>query len=167
MAALFANQQGTKRPIFIVVICILSFIMNGFSFCNNLSVFTNPKEETTMLLTEIQQQQQAIPKTTDSVTRDRLINMFTSLASTINNEAIKKLCLASVAAAFICLMGTSLMWRRKKSGIHFFIVGTLVGIVAPFLLFGGNGVSLFIAGIMNFFWLIFVVLFAVNLKYIE
>ena len=166
--ALFANQQESKRPTFIAVICILSFVLNGFSFVNNMSVFNEPSKEETILLTEMQQQQASITKANaDEATKQQLTQMLGAFTATITTAMVKKMSLFSVIAAITCLIGTSLMWRMKKSGFHFFIVGTLVGILAPFILFGGNGLSLLIAAIMSIIWLILLSLFAVNLKFME
>ncbi|HTC01618.1 MAG TPA: hypothetical protein VK705_13140 [Ferruginibacter sp.] len=166
--ALFANQQESKRPTFIAVICILSFVLNGFSFVNNMSVFNEPSKEATILLTEMQQQQASITKANaDEATKEQLTQMLSKFTATITTAMVKKMSLFSVIAAIICLIGTSLMWRMKKAGFHFFIVGTLISILAPFILFGGNGLSLLIAAIMSIIWLILLSLFAVNLKFME
>jgi Na+-transporting NADH:ubiquinone oxidoreductase subunit NqrB len=166
--ALFANQQESKRPTFIAVICILSFVLNGFSFVNNMSVFNEPSKEVTILLAEMQQQQVSITKASaDEATKQQLTQMLTAFTATITTAMVKKMSLFSVIAAIVCLIGTSLMWRMKKLGFHFFIVGTLISILAPFILFGGNGLSLLIAAIMSIIWLILLGLFAVNLKFME
>jgi hypothetical protein len=166
--ALFTNQQDIKRPTFIAVICIISFVLNGFSFVNNMAVFNEPSKESAVLLTEMQQQQITIKNSaTDEATKQQLSQMLANFTSTISTPMVKKLALFSVIAAVICLMGTSLMWRLKKSGFHFFIVGTIIGVLSPFILFGGNGLSLLIAGIMSIFWLVLLSLFAVNLKFMD
>jgi len=166
--ALFIKQGESKRPTFIAVVCIISFIVNGFSFVNNMAVFNDPAKESAILLTEMQTQQTSIQAAkADQTTKDQLSQMLSTFTNTISTPMIKKMSLYSVVAAFICLMGTSLMWRLKKSGFHFFIVGTLIGVISPFILFGGNGLSLLIALIMSFIWLVLISLFAVNLKFME
>jgi hypothetical protein len=166
--ALFSNQDEIKRPTFITVICIISFILNGFSFINNMAVFNEPSKEAAILSTEMQQQQQTITKSaTDDATKQQLSQMLEKFTGTISTPMVKKLALYSVIAALICLMGTSLMWRLKKSGFHFFIVGTIISVLSPFILFGGNGLSLLIAVIMSLFWLLLLSLFAVNIKFMD
>jgi hypothetical protein len=166
--ALFTNQEESKRPTFLTVVCIISFIVNGFSFVNNMAVFNDPAKETAILMAEMQTQQASIQSAkADVTTKDQLSQMLSNFAGTISTPMVKKMSLYSVVAAFICLMGTSLMWRLKKSGFHFFIVGTLIGIISPFILFGGNGLSLLIAFIISFVWLLLISLFAVNLKFME
>jgi hypothetical protein len=165
---LFANQQESKRPTFITIVCILSFMVNGFSFVSNMTVYNDPAQETQLLLTEMQQQQVSYKNATgDPATKQQLLQILDAVTHIITSPVIKKMALFSAIAAFVCLLGTSLMWRMKKSGFHFFIVGTLIGVLSTFILFGGNGVSLFIAVIMNLIWLFLLSLFAVNLKFLE
>jgi hypothetical protein len=165
---LFANQQESKRPTFITIVCILSFMVNGFSFVSNMTVFNDPAQETQLLLTEMQQQQVSYKNATgDPATKQQLLQILDAVTHIITSPVVKKMALFSAIAAFVCLLGTSLMWRMKKSGFHFFIVGTLIGVLSTFILFGGNGVSLFIAVIMNLIWLFLLSLFAVNLKFLE
>lgn len=113
--ALFIKQDESKRPTFITVVCIISFIVNGFSFVNNMAVFNDPAKEAAILQTEMQTQQASIQAAkADPATKDQLSQMLSSLTNTISTSMVKKMSLYSVVAAFICLMGTSLMWRLKK-----------------------------------------------------
>jgi hypothetical protein len=166
--ALFINQQESKRPTFLLVICIISFLLNGFSFVNNLAVYNDPYKESAVLLTEMQQQQTSIQNAkADDATKQQLTQMLNNFTNTITTPMVKKLSLFSVIAALLCLLGTSMMWRMKKLGFHFFIIGTLVGILVPFILFGGNGLSLLVAILMSLLWIILLGLFASNIKYME
>lgn len=168
MAIIVNQQESRNRPTFIAVICIISFILNGFSFVSNLSVYNDPSKESEILLTEMRQQQGSIENASgDPATKAQLTQMWGTFINTITTPMVKKLALFGVIAAFTCLMGTSLMWRMKKSGLHFFIVGTIVGILAPFILFGGTGLALIISVIFNIIWLLLLSLFAVNLKFME
>jgi hypothetical protein len=166
--ALFVNQQESKRPTFLLVICIISFLLNGFSFVNNLAVFNEPAKESAVLLTEMQQQQTSIQNAkADDATKQQLTQMLNNFTNTITTPMVKKLALFSVIAALICLFGTSMMWRMKKLGFHFFIVGTLISALSAFILFGGNGLSLLVAILMSLIWLILLGLFAANIKYMD
>jgi phage-related protein len=91
--------------------------------------------------------------------------MGNALAS-INEETIKNNGYAAIIASILTLMGAFFMWGLKKMGFLIYVFGTLVGIVAPIIIYNGNIVGAISAIGMGFVGLIFIVLYALNRKHL-
>jgi hypothetical protein len=166
---IFSNQQESKRPTSLIIISIVSILLNAYSLANNLFIYIfYAEKETATLLAGMKEEQAGIKNVSGSeAAKDAVIRMFVNLTKTISVEMVKKLCFFTVIAALCCLIGTFLMLGLKKAGFHFFIIGTIIGTIAPFLLFGGSGMSFAIAVFMNLFWVILLWLFAARLKFMD
>jgi hypothetical protein len=73
-----------------------------------------------------------------------------------------------VMSNIMTLVGAVMMFRLKRTGFGFYVIGTIVYVAAPLLIFGGKG---FFATMMTvalaFLGLVFVVLYALNLKHMH
>lgn len=91
-------------------------------------------------------------------------NMMKSLVGGMNAEAIKNNAYASILAAVLTLMGAILMWKLRKVGFWVYVLGTIISIVAPLIIYSGNLIGAFTAIGFGFFGLLFIVLYAINKK---
>jgi hypothetical protein len=68
----------------------------------------------------------------------------------------------------LTLIGASLMLRLKRNGFRLYLLGTLLGIVTPLLVFGPNNLlGLAYTIYSGFLGLLFVILYASKLKYLN
>jgi len=51
-----------------------------------------------------------------------------------------------------------------KKGFYLYIIGVIIGLVIPFYLYGGNLIAVGISSVSGFFGLVFIALYALNLK---
>jgi hypothetical protein len=72
--------------------------------------------------------------------------------------------IGSLVAALLTLSGALLMWQLKRNGFYLYIAGVAVGIIIPFYVFGNDLVAVGASSFANFFGLIFIALYALNLK---
>lgn len=161
------DDKPQTRPMFLTILCVITFLFSGFSIISSANQYLKAdakaleaKTEMEKSLTEMRQN----PNKSDPGVKiaEKMISSMSILA---NPENIKKSAIASILTSVFCLIGAFLMWSLNKKGFYLYVIGTLIGIVAPFIIYGATnilaiGSSVFIA----FFGIIFVILYAVNLK---
>jgi hypothetical protein len=89
-----------------------------------------------------------------------------SVANTTSN--LRDYNIFSLFSNVLTLLGASLMLRLKKNGFRFYLLGTLIGVIAPILVFGsGNFLGFAFAFTSAFFGGLFTLLYALKMKYME
>jgi hypothetical protein len=160
-----------KRLRFFTILCVVAVMVNGFSLIKNAMTYMNPQDEATLLVQQVKENKaKAQGYAIDSASQKSVANMEQALDNLQGNctpAIIQKISVYGGISAFICLLGISLMWQFKSRGFHLFIIGTIIGTLAPFFLLGSSWFSLAIAVFSSIFWLIFIGLFGSNLKYMD
>lgn len=162
-------ERPATRPTFITVLCILTFIGSGWGLIGGgIQYFTAEKQAREMTIAK-QKASADIQKGGKEDEGTKMAGkMLNSMEGAFTEENLKKAGLAAILAAFFCIAGALMMWMLKKTGFYLYIAGTLVGIVAPFLIYGSNNLMSVISSVfVGFIGLIFVILYAVNLKYMK
>jgi predicted RND superfamily exporter protein len=74
----------------------------------------------------------------------------------------------SLIANLLTLIGAVLMLRLKKNGFRLYVLGCIIGVVAPVIVFGsGNFLGLSYAMLSGFSSVLFILLYAFKLKYMD
>jgi hypothetical protein len=74
----------------------------------------------------------------------------------------------SLVSNLLTLIGAVLMLRLKKNGFRLYVLGCIIGVIAPIIVFGnGNFLGLSYAMLSGFSSLLFILLYAFKLKYME
>ena len=162
-------ERPATRPTFITVLCILTFIGSGWGLIGGaIQYFTAEKQAHEMSITKVKASadiQKSGKEDTGTKMAEKIVNSMTSAFTT---ENLKKAGLAAMLAAVLCLAGALLMWKLKKTGYYLYIIGTLVGIVSPFIIYGSDNIMSILSSVMvGFIGIIFVILYGVNLKYMK
>ncbi|MEO6547176.1 MAG: hypothetical protein ABIN94_04230 [Ferruginibacter sp.] len=155
------------RPVFITVLCILTFIGSGLSVVNNGYKYVTANATSAAILVAKEKANVDIQKKKDkSEGAQFALKMVNSIASSPSD--IKKSSLSGIAGSVLCLCGAFLMWNLRKKGFYLYITGVAVGIIAPFLIFGSNNFVAVISSVaVGFIGLLFIVLYGVNLKFMN
>lgn len=141
---LMNENEGPKRPTFLSVLCILTFISSGLG---SISALLTPLFSDIMI--------EFLKKTPDF---DE-----TAMSETITVlQAGWGFYLVSFVLALCSLIGAILMWKLKKIGFHFYALSNIALLFAPMLMFG---MAISWAGI--FLTASFIFLYAVNLKFMR
>ncbi|MDO9373022.1 MAG: hypothetical protein V4725_01445 [Bacteroidota bacterium] len=162
------EQSAPARPIFLTVLCILTFIGSAYYLATGMfQVFTAEKQAQLMVATR--------DKTTADIEKSGKDDAGTQIAGKVMNsmgamtaENIRNSGIAASVSALFCFLGAFMMWKLKKTGFYIYIVGTVIGIVAPFLIYGsGNMVAIFQSVFSGFVGIVFIVLYGVNVKHMR
>lgn len=159
------------RPQFLKVLCILTWICCGLVFISAL--FGLVGQSTAKQQESIEQIREMDPETADRM--EEVINeaQVDGTSKTINTTI-------SFLAVILSAIGAVMMWQLKKTGFYIYVVAELL----PYLGFaigganamsamssmaGGMGAAIagVVVGMMVIFDLAFIIMYAVNLKYMN
>ena len=151
-----AGVVATKRPTFLTILCILSFLGIGLSLVFGLknyfdaAALAGGSGATELEGTGI-----------DSATYN---DFMQSLG--IDWGAMAKSYLIVTCLNVLVLVGVIMMWKRKKTGFFVYTAGEIAQCVVPFVLMGtalGGVQTIFMAVVGG----LFVLLYALNLKHLS
>lgn len=162
------EQKPVGRPTFLTVLCILTFIGSGWAVISNTMAYFAANSQSAMISTIKESAQSDIQKSATTDASQKLADQMVSNLSVLSPENIKKSALGGIVAAVLCLIGAFMMWGLKKTGFYTYVLGTLVGVVAPIVIYGaGNIFGLLSTVGIAFLGIIFVVLYGLNLKHMR
>lgn len=162
-----AQPAVTKpaRPVFLTVLCILTFIGSGWAIVSGISSYLTA--DTTADIVQAAMED-AKDKIDDAGGSSKMAEKMISGASEmVKPENLKKSALFSIIAAVCTLGGAILMFTLKKTGYWLYILGTAISIAGPFYIFGGNLISMLSTVLIGIVGIVFVILYGLNLKYLK
>jgi hypothetical protein len=150
------SEEGVQRPTFLKVLCILSFVLCGLwivLFLFAAIVCFGLNEDT-------------IAQVWDRVTASQ--PMLTDSDPILFFREVAKLCLYNLVANLVSLVGVIMMWRLNRNGFFIYVMAELgANFLALLVDIPGNDSfsgSFFFNLIFD---LVFIVLYAVNLKHMK
>ena len=90
--------------------------------------------------------------------------MKKNIMDMISVEKMKQSAMGGFIAALFTLAGAISMWLLRKFGLYLYIIGIVIGIAIPFYIYGNNLLAIGLSGFGSFFGLVFIALYALNLK---
>jgi hypothetical protein len=131
---------------------------------NEILDSTNSEITDTELLETGEQSIEDVANNVENKSAEAAANMMKSLVGGISAETIKNNAYASILAAILTLIGAIMMWNLRKIGFWIYVLGTVIGIVAPLIIYSGNLIGAISSIGIGFFGVLFVVLYAINKK---
>lgn len=161
------NQTtSSERPIFLTIVCILSFIGLGWNIINNL--FTLAFSSTGSWLYDLLQVklEEALNEASrsDPDVAVFLENIFDAVLKII--ERLPLLATVSLICAIVALIGVILMWSLKKTGFYLYTGAKIVLIIMPLAIVGFNFISMMMAMGTAIGAALFIVLYGLNFKHL-
>ena len=148
-----------KRSTFLTVLCILTFIGSGYGiFSNAAGYFTADTTAATMNSLKAQKVQKS------DQGAEFAQKMIAGMSDAFTVENIKMASIGGTIAAIFCLIGAIMMWQLKKVGFYSYVLGTIIGLVVPMLVFHGNIFAVMSTAVAGMFGIAFCVMYGVNLK---
>ena len=159
--------QAKKRPTFITVLCILSLIgSGGFGLLQPLYQYVTFEKSYPEKIAQIEE---GIEKMEDAGMEsgffyDMAVNGLIVLEKTAEN--LVPMTAANVVFALLSLLGIFLIFKLQKNGFYLYSVVNLFWMLVP-VYFIGMEVGMMTLGIGGFITILFIILYAVNLKHLE
>ncbi len=157
-----SNTVTKKRPPFLNVLCILSFIGIGYEVLNNIMGMIIASSG---FLEKVEEMMQNMPD-------ERAYNIMESfgyfdMLHTMSATGFT-VCIVGIAGALICLVGVLQMWNLKKTGYYIYFIGEIgVPIIIASIWGASSLILMMIAVCMFIFPIAFVIMYGFNLKYLE
>ena len=164
------ESQPYNRPSFLTWLCILTFIGSGWAILSSIWYYSTATS-TPIVFSDNRKvnSDSANPTDTAGVTiREKEgpleKRVKASFSKILKEKKIRKWGISGFIASLFTLSGALLMWKLKRIGYYIYIVGVIIGIVVPFYLFGNDLIAVAATSYASFFGLIFIALYALNLK---
>jgi hypothetical protein len=165
------EQQQIVRPTLLTVLCILTFIGSGWSIVSNIWSYSEAGKTAVAFAKNM-------PAHNDSSLNNDTVaihagnkrrslfgeRMMSSLSKVMTADNIRKMTIGGILSSLLTLIGALLMWWLRRKGFYIYIIGVLISLVVPFYLYGSNLMAVGISAFTGFFGLLFIALYALNLK---
>ena len=155
------------RPVFLTVLCILTFIGSGWGIISGISSYLTANTAASVAQAAMEDAKEELEN--EGKAGSRLAEKMLSGTSEMLQPAnIKKSALFSIVASVFTLLGAVLMFGLKKTGFYSYLLGTAIGIVGPFIAFGGaNFLTVITTSAVGFIGILFVILYGLNVKHLR
>jgi hypothetical protein len=168
------DEEATVRPTLLTVLCILTFIGSGWSILSNIWSYSSAEKTMTTFAKNMPAHKDS---SVSSVNNDTVAihagnkrrslfgeRMMSSLSKVMTVDNIRKMAIGGIFCSLLTLIGGLLMWWLRRKGFYIYIIGVVVGLIVPFYLYGSNLMAVGISAFAGFFGLVFIALYALNLK---
>jgi hypothetical protein len=159
------QPQQAKRPVFLTVLCILTFVSCGLTFFSAIyGILTAGVQQRMFSMMNRMPQNDEMPEIADRM----MLAMNKAQGWLLFGHYL------SLGNVLFCLFGALLMWRLKKVGFYIYTFGqllplvTLFGMVSVFQNVPIMGTAMLIGSIFTVvFSAAFVVMYGLNLKHMR
>ncbi len=154
------------RPTLLTVVCVIAFILGAWGIFSGVKQIT---QDSAVVLAKAQaDMEQARADLGDNAEgmAGRILDSAMEITEKAAANAVP-IGIAGIILALISLFGVWQMWNLKKSGFWLYVLAAIGGLIVPLVFLGGSMLALFSVGFGGFVSLIFIILFAVNLKYMH
>jgi len=151
------NQKSKKRPPFLTVLCILSFVGIGIAIISSIiNAFQIESSVDQLLQTQEQLNNSGVN-----------FGSFDSYAANLTQWGVLVYSF-NIFASLILLVGVLLMWNLKKVGYYIYIIFELLPLILSIVFLGFGNFITTITFVFGFiFSLAFVIMYGVNLKHMS
>lgn len=156
----------SQRPTFLTILCILSFLAGIWGIYGGIqSSFTDkPLEDLEEARTEMENAMDEMGEA-PAMVADMMESAMALAESTAVNA--QNLGYVSIATSLLSLLGVWFMWNLRRMGFYIYVVASLLGLLLPFAFLGFSTVALIGLGFGALITILFIVLYAVNLKHMH
>jgi hypothetical protein len=161
------NTGASQRPTLLTVICILSFIAGVWGLWGGIqSAFTDAPQR------EFEEAKVAMDEAMAQVgdQGNEMVTKMMDSAMVMAEKSVEKavpMGYTNIALSLLSLVGVWLMWNLKKNGFWIYVVAAVGGLVVPMVFLGGGLLTALGVGFMGLISVVFIILYAVNLKHMH
>lgn len=166
MSEFTKDPSSTQRPTFLTVLCILSAIAGLWGVYGGIqSSFTDkPQRDFEEARTQVEDAMEQVGQSSGLVANMLESSMDLAERSLEHAEALGFL---AIGTSLLGLLGVWLMWNLRRMGFGIYVLASLIGLFAPFGFLGFSLVSVIALGLMGLVTLLFIILYATNLKHMR
>jgi hypothetical protein len=162
------ETEPASRPSFLTWLCILTFIGSGWAIISSIYTYVSAEKYANILTQEKPlKKDSTFVDSRASVHNERKVlseRVKVSFSKILDKDNLRKLAIGNLIAALFTLAGAIFMWRLNRTGFYIYITGVIISLMIPFYLFGNDLIAVGATSFNNFFGLVFIALYALNLK---
>lgn len=162
------DTEPVSRPSFLTWLCILTFIGSGWTILSSVFTYVSANKYANILSEQRDIRTDSTYRDSSSVNHNGqntfAKKMKTSFSKILNRDNLRKDSIGKLIAALLTLAGAIFMWNLKRYGFYLYIAGVIISLIIPFYLYGNDLIAVGATSFGNFFGLIFIALYALNLK---
>ncbi len=152
------------RTTFLTVLCILTFVFSGYQIFKSVTDYVSA-EETVGLSKDVMDE--AMDTAEESAKTEKEAKLIESIMGSVSKgltvENVKNNSLATGISCILTLLGAILMWGLNKKGFYLYVLGSIISIFAPIMIFEGF-IGIASGSLTAFFSILFCILYGINLK---
>lgn len=162
----YTETPQIKRPLFLTVLCILSFIGSSFQLTSNFGSYrlaktTAENPEALLEVFETLEDAEWPPE------YEHIPEMLEeSILENNTEKKIKHNSLGLILSGLLTLIGVFAMWRLRRWGYYMYVVGIILYITTPWIAFSGVYADI-LGYVALFIGLLFTALYSFNLKHLR
>lgn len=156
---------GKERPTLLTILCILSFIFGAFGLYSGISTaFTDqPKQDLEEAKVEMEKQMAEVQGPGAEMAQKMMDQALAMAEKQVENAT--PLGISGLLLSAISLLGVWMMWNLRKMGFWLYVLASVASLIMPIVFLGGGLMTFLSVGFMGVIAIIFIVLYAVNLKH--
>lgn len=160
------KNSSKARPTFLTVVCIISYVILGWQILNGLTgaIFgrlTSTFEPVLKRIIERDVDLGEVPLGIRSLVEDSFDVAYKAM------EHATTISLLNLLLSVIALFGVIMMWQLKKTGFYLYTGSKIFILLIPLIFLGFSFITFIAITTSGLFALVFIILFAVNLKHMD
>ncbi|HMC98131.1 MAG TPA: hypothetical protein VKG92_10775 [Flavobacteriales bacterium] len=157
------STGAPKRPQFLTVLCILSFIGCGIGLVSGVMGYFSNKALASSGLQEAMTNAGG-EMAEASAEMGQAMDMLGGMGLDFGKMATSSLIVGLLN--IVVLLGVLMMWKLKKTGYYIYTLGQVASVATPFLVIGSLAGGL-MATLGAIFPILFIILYGLNLKHMS
>ncbi|HEV7347932.1 hypothetical protein [Telluribacter sp.] len=160
------TEAPAQRPLFLTVLCVLTFISAVSGLWTQSERLWTPGVVADQMQQMFETFRENMEERSQEADSDIVNSLFDSVLTRLDADTIQTSAIILLIYESLTLFGAYLMWGLQKRGFYFYAGGVAVALLVPVLLIGG-WLGLVVTLGEAFFSIIFLGLYALNLKYMQ
>ena len=159
-------QEPRKRPTLLTVLCILSFVFGAWGVVSSLMSMMNPAGDVEKVQAQMEEAMEGMEGLGADHPMARMMEQGMESAIRAAEQAVP-MGIANLILTIAGLLGVWMMWNLRKQGFYIYTLASIAGLAVPFIFLGGGLITLLAVGFGGFIALVFIILYALNLKHMR
>lgn len=161
------NTGAPTRPTLLTVICIISFIFGAWGLWGGIqNAFTDAPQR------EMEEAKLAMEEAMAQVgdQGNEMVTQMMESAMVMAEKSVEQavpIGYSTIVLSLLSLAGVWLMWNLKKNGFWLYLLSSIGSLAVPVIFLGGGLMTILSVGVGGFFSVVFIILYAVNLKHMH
>lgn len=164
------DKPETRRPTFLTILCVLTFIGSGFGLTSGVSNYINAEQavnDKAMLQEAIDDAREQLEEADGGPALELLDEFSESVNDSYTMENIRVNGLGNAGSSLVTLLGALMMWCLRRVGFHLYVAGSILAMAVPYYAYGSGMIGMMNVLFTGAVGLLFIILYALNLKHLQ